>query len=96
MDVALFVFKGVKRLQDGGLGDEVLSLCGEARLADGGCQINGTRIASARRLDGIHEVVFDLVQLELDLVPGLRDSCLTGSGYSLPTEMGYKVVPGLR
>ena len=88
MDVALFVFKGVKRLQDGGLGDEVLALCGEARLADGGCQINGTRIASARRLDGIHEVVFDLVQLELDLVPGLRDSCFTGSGHSQSTEMG--------
>ena len=71
VDVPLLVLKGVQRLQDGRLRDEVLALSGEARLADGGGQIDGAGIAPARRLHGVHEMVLDLVQLELNLVPEL-------------------------
>ena len=34
MDVPLLVLEGVQRLEDGGLGDEVLPLRGEAGLAE--------------------------------------------------------------
>ena len=69
MDVPLLVLEGVERLEDGGLGDEVLPLRGEAGLAHGGGQVDGARVAAARRLHSVHQVVLDLVQLELDLVP---------------------------
>ena len=71
MDVALLVLEGVKRLQDGRLRDEVLALRGEARLTDSGGEVDGAGVAPARRLDGVHEVVLDLVQLKLDLVPAI-------------------------
>ena len=71
VDVPLFVFKGVKRLQDGGLRDEILALRGETRLADSGGQVNCAGVSPARRLHGVHEVVLDLIQLKLDLVPAI-------------------------
>lgn len=68
VDVPLFILEGVKRLQDGGLRDEILALRGETRLADCGGQVNSARVSPTRRLYGVHEVVLDLVQLKLDLV----------------------------
>ena len=70
MDVALLVLEGMEGLEDRCLSDEVLSLRCEAGLAHGGGQVDSARVAAARRLHRVHQVVLDLVQLELDLVPG--------------------------
>ena len=84
VDVALLVLEGVKRLQDGRLRDEVLALRGEARLADGGGEVDGAGVAPARRLHGVHEVVLDLVQLELNLVPEMgKNPCFASNSCTL-------------